>query len=243
MFYGKIYKVVIAIACAACLMGYDGYSAVEDRVYFEGTYHHDHWALQSYHLDDPKVVALVYYEDLEYAVYLNPPGRRGYHGLVRFIDNSDMESTLNRDYTARERAGLGMVLQLVADAYTRIVPIAQTSVLGNNAHVFRDGVTFMGHEGEPSFLHGHIIGRGNPDAEYVEGLELGGPIPGEVFDFRATKPSIPGNGAKLLWEEGQMELVVPRLREAIEQIRGDYEALGLRIVNSLGEELRGANKA
>jgi hypothetical protein len=203
-----------------------------NKVYYTGEYSSDHWAMQPYLLADPKVVALAYHADCEYAVYVNPTDKRGYRCIARFIKNGNMASTVNREYTSRERIGLGLVVQLVADVYSRIVPIAQTAVAGNNAHKFdkETGITFLGHPGEPNFLHGHIFGRGNPDGEYVDGVKLGGPTPGEIFDMRAKTPGVPGNDAKAKWGEGEMEKVVTRIRTEIERVKSEYEAQGLTVI-------------
>lgn len=37
---------------------------------------------------------------------------------------------------------------------------------------------------EPSLIHGHVIGRGNPELCYVGAVPLGGPIPGALFNMR-----------------------------------------------------------
>lgn len=201
------------------------------KAYFTGKYPSDHWAVQPYELKDPKVIALAYYKDAEYAIYMNPTDKRGYRCITRFIKNEDMNSTINRDYTSKERIGLGLAVQLVAEVYSRIVPISQTAVAGNNSHKFdsHTGTTYLGKIEEPSFLHGHIFGRGNPEGCYIDDVKLDGPIPGLNFDMMA-KTSEPGNEAKVKWKSGDMEKVVSRIKMEIEKLKGEFKEQGLVVV-------------
>ncbi len=45
------------------------YSQSTAKIYYEGEYSSDHWAIQPYKLNDPNVIALAYYRDSQYAVY------------------------------------------------------------------------------------------------------------------------------------------------------------------------------
>ncbi|KAG2379157.1 hypothetical protein C9374_007795 [Naegleria lovaniensis] len=142
-----------------------------------------------------------------------------------------MASTFNRDYTTSERIGLALSLQFTAEAYSRICPISQLAVAGNNSHQvdLQNHLVLMGHEEEPSFLHGHVWGRGIPNEQYVENVELGGPMPGEIFDMRATTKGVSGNESMILWKEHEMENVVKRVKLEMSQIKQEYEEQGLVI--------------
>jgi hypothetical protein len=203
------------------------------KSFYTGAYPSDHWAVQPYELKDPKVIALAYFKESQYAVYMNPTDKRGYRCIARFVKNDDMLSSINRDHTSQERIGLGLIVQLVADVYSRLVPIAQTAVAGNNSHKFdgSTGMTYLGRVEEPSFLHGHIFARGNPDGRFIEGVRLDGPIPGLNFDMMAKTPTEPGNDAKVKWNNGDMEKVVARLKFEIDGLKDNYKEQGL-VVNT-----------
>ncbi|CAF1350005.1 unnamed protein product [Adineta steineri] len=191
-----------------------------------------HWALEPLTLNDTKMIALVNFEQSDYAVYLNPVDKRGYRSIVRLINNEHMVSTFNRDYTSSERIGLALTMALITEAYNRIVPIAQNAVMGNNAHSFdpKSGTIQLGTHEEPIFLHGHIFGRGNPEEKYIDDVRLDGPIPGLVFDLRAQSPHQPGNDKKVRWKLDEMNSVIARLKIEIENIQDNYKAHGLRII-------------
>lgn len=201
-------------------------SAFEGKaIYYAGTYASDLAALQPYTVDDAKVIALAYYGGLEYAIYVNPADKRGYRSVVRYINNRAMKEVINRPYTVRERAGLHLVLQLVEEAYSTIVPIVQTAIAGNNTHQFdeKTGVTIIGKPDRPSLLHGHVWGRGNPCKQYIEGVPLAGPRPGLNFDMMAKTPGERGNDKKVPWTSDEIEKVVPRLRSEIERLGEGYD--------------------
>jgi hypothetical protein len=202
------------------------------KEYYAGDYSLDHWSLQPKELNNAQVVALAYFKDAEYAIHMNPTDKRGYRSIVSFIKKDEMLSTLNRDYSTKERIGLGLTLQLVAEAYSRILPISQTSVAGNNAHAFdsQTGITYIGKSTEPSMLHGHVYGRGNPEACYIDDIKLDGPIPGLNFDMMGKTSNEPGNDAKVKWKEGDMEKVAAKLKREIEMIKEEYEEQGLVII-------------
>lgn len=208
------------------------YREIFGKVYYKGNYPPDHWALQPYELTDANVIALIYYQDCQYAVYVNPTDKRGYRCIIRFINNEDMESTINRDYTPRERVGLGLITQFIADVYCDIVPISQISVAGNNSHSFdqRTRITWLGKREEPSFLHSHVYGRGDPEYNYIDDVKLDGPVPGLNFDMMAKTVNEPGNNFKVKWGPGEMEKVVTRIKEKIKNRKFDYSNLGLVIL-------------
>ena len=100
-----------------------------------------------------------------------------------------MASTFNRCFSLEEQLALGQCLQMVSYVYQQIVPISQVCILGNNSHSFETwgSKVIIGTDKEPNFLHGHIIGRGNPNDEYIRGVALDGSIPGESIDLVNNK--------------------------------------------------------
>ena len=211
--------------------GYGALSAETQKVFYEGEYAADHWSMELKTWDDPNLIAYAHYGDSEYAVYLNPTDKRGYRSIVNMIDSSVPGATFNRNYTSEERIGLGLVIQLVADVYSQIVPIAQTAVAGNNSHSFdpETGITYIGSPKEPSMLHGHVIGRGDPEKTYIGEVKLDGPVPGELFDMRGKTPEVKGNDGKVKWAKGEMEVVAKHFRTKLEALKASYEDHGLLI--------------
>ena len=123
-------------------------------------------------------------------------------------------------------------MALVTEAYTRIVPIAQNAVAGNNAHSFdpNTGIIQLGTHEEPIFLHGHVFGRGNPEERYIEDVSLDGPIPGLLFDMRAQTSQERGNDKKVSWQSDDTNKVVRRLKTEIESICDTYKTHGLIVI-------------
>ena len=196
------------------------------------TYSSDHWVLEPCRLTDVKVIALARFQLSDYAVYLNPTDKRGYRSIVRLINNDEMISTINREYNSSERIGLSLLMSLITEAYTHIVPIVQNTIAGNNAHSFNSetGIVTLGTLEEPIFLHGHVFGRGNPEEKYIEDIPLDGPIPGKIFDMRAQSSHELGNDKKVNWKSGEMNKVVHRLRIEIEKICDIYKVHGLILI-------------
>lgn len=205
---------------------------MSDIIFNNVSYPSDHWALQTCSLAEKGTIAIVYFQDLYYGIYINPNDKRGYRSIVRLIDNNDMISTLNRDYTSAERVGLALVMSLMTETYNLIVPTAQSMILGNNCHSFdfNTGIIQLGDAKEPLLLHGHIIGRGNPKKKYINNVELDGPVPGLVFDVRGQTKDELGNEREVPWTNAQdIEKVVHRLKDAVQNVRSNYTSLGLRV--------------
>lgn len=158
------------------------------------SYPTSHWAMKKFELEkmgdsqNNNLVAIFTKngnKNKGFAFYLNPTDCRGYRSIVRLFDNDNMGSTFNRDFTFDEQMGLGKCLQVVSHVYQQIVPLTQVLILGNNSHSFdsNDRNVLIGTDKEPNMLHGHVIGRGDPKIEYVQGIRLHGPLPGESFDL------------------------------------------------------------
>ncbi|MBA3284535.1 MAG: hypothetical protein H0U27_05685 [Nitrosopumilus sp.] len=92
----------------------------------------------------------------------------------------------------KSKEGLLLVIQMVESAFRQLVPIVQTFKAGNNSHKFdpETRITYIGKAEEPSFLHIHVVGRGDPEAEYIAGIKLDGPIPGLNFDMMGKTMSV-----------------------------------------------------
>jgi HIT-related len=189
--------------------------------YIEHKYPENHWALDS--TKEGTCIAFVKFRDkYSYAIKLNPTDRRGYRSLVTYLgDNqSDIQSTFNRQYTVAEQRGLSDITTLMVEIYKKIgLPITQTAQAGNNSHSFDEtsGITQIGNTKEPSMLHTHVWGRGNPKQEYIPGVPLDGPNPGEMFDMMAKTPSVPGNQKKVPWEKNQLEKGLEIFKNALHE--------------------------
>lgn len=204
-------------------------SVMEKVTYYEGSYDASHWARCLFSLDDPFSIFHSQYLTHSYEAYLNPTDRRGYRGIVRLVHKADNQSTLNRPYTTTERIGLSLSLLLLSDALNQITPISQTLVLGNNSHAFSPEtrlITF-GNADEPSILHGHVIGRGDPEAEYVPGVPLGGEEPGKVFQLGAASENTVS--VKIRWNEVDASNVSRELRRSLPSLIPFYKDAGLEV--------------
>lgn len=153
----------------------------------------DHWAL--HRSSEDVFVASLQARGLTFLVFLHPLDARGYRSIVRlWTSNADTASLLNRPSTPTEEAGLFEAAGTVSRAWRFIGLIPQTLVLGNNSQTMGpDGSStladdsrpvLLGTPHEPSFLHAHIIARGNPAHCYVPGVPLRGPPPGVLFGVR-----------------------------------------------------------
>ncbi len=221
MFYKVLFAGTLIIA---------NLSASTTHVYYEGQYESSHWAMKRTTAQDANFIAVGRFGDSEYTIYLNPTDSRGYRSIVSLSDTTDLSMGYNRDYTTHERIGLNLLIALVTEIYAKIGLEAQSAVAGNNSHSFdpETGITYIGSPKEPSMLHGHVMGRGNPSGEYVDGVPLGGPQPGELFDMRGIT-NIPGNNSKTKWKAGEMEKVVSTIRAHLDETKNAFEALGVEI--------------
>lgn len=88
-----------------------------------------------------------------------------------------------------EQRALNDVASVMTKVYEKIGVIPQFSQLGNNSHHFNpeSRVTHVGDDEEPSLLHLHMWGRGDPEMEYIPGVPLRGLEPGLMFDLRTKK--------------------------------------------------------
>lgn len=204
-----------------------------NTVYYRGAYPASHWALQPFSLEDNSVIALVKFKDSTYAISLHPFDKRGYRSIVRLIDNDNMASTFNRPFTPDETLGLSIITEMVTQAYQEVMPIAQSFKLGNNSQSLdmRHKRVMFGSEREPSILHAHVMGRGDPKMEYVPGVKLDGPDAGILFLFESYDKSITGNEAQVPWQKGQQKTVSHALREALYPVISASKIAALHIID------------
>jgi hypothetical protein len=184
--------------------------------FYAATYPAEHWAMIPCLLNDPKMIALARFEELQFAIFINPTDSRGYRCIVRLIDNENMPSTFNRDYSAKEHLGLALITEQAERAMRLIVPLPQVFKLGNNAHGFEASseTVLVGNEHEPCILHSHVLGRGNPEGEYIAGIKLGGPPPGVIFDIGGKGLASEGQQSTP-WQRGDIARAASALKNAI----------------------------
>lgn len=186
--------------------------------YIEFKYDKDHWSLDN--TKEGTCLAFIKFKNkYNYAVKLNPTDRRGYRALITYVgtDNIDIQTAFNRTYTAGEQLGLSDTTSFMIEIYKKLgLPIVQTAQAGNNSHSLTEsGITQIGNEKEPSMLHTHIWGRGNPVHEFIAGIPLDGPKPGEMFDMMAKTPSVLGNQKKIKWEPKQLEVALQTFKKIL----------------------------
>lgn len=198
-----------------------------EKEYINQEYPSDHWSMAPKVFSDDHVVGFSSYKGNEYFIFLDNRDSRGYRTFISLRNNSDPKSVMNREFTSTERIGLALTMQAVSQAFERIVPIAQSAILGNNSHSFNPetGVTQLGQIDEPCVLHGHVWGRGNIVKAYVENVALGGPTPGEIFELRIKPHEGAGNNQRKPWKKGEAKIVSQRISNELQQIVNEYEQL------------------
>lgn len=215
------------------ILSEDGHTA-----YYSKQYPEDSYFMKQKTWDFPYLIARAHYttrnEDESgqesYDIFLNPTDSRGYRSIVS-LTAPVIASTFNREYTTKERKGLGILSLMICEVYSKIVPIAQMEIAGNNSQWLDEstGITHIGTPNEPCTLHAHIFGRGNPSTEYIDGCKLKGPNPWHIFDMRGTTSEISGNDRKVPWNNDEIGQVIARLRKEIDSVRSSYESDGLQV--------------
>lgn len=172
------------------------------------TYDPKHWSLEKKDESSPEFIRFMHV-DIEgtkyhFVIYVNPTDRRGYRTIIKYLGTKDEyskgvvdSSTFNRSYTENEIYALKLCETRLYIAYQKAGLFPQQANAGNNSHCAKDGKMVVGAKEEPSFLHCHFFGRGSPKEEYIPGIPLGGPAPGEIFDMRGKTKSVPGNEKKI----------------------------------------------
>lgn len=101
------------------------------KQYADTKYESTHWAVRSWSVEDPEFIAFVSFNKVSFLVKANPTDMKGYRYIVVLYKEEDMSSTLNRDYSLKERVALQTVLAIVSQVYEDRGLISQISA-GNN---------------------------------------------------------------------------------------------------------------
>lgn len=156
-------------------------------IYNDFDYDTHHWSMNV----DKQFVIRYEREDIyRFVIMCNPTDCRGYRLIIKYIGNDDdtnIQNTFNRKYTHKERTTLLTITSRMCTVLEMFDLITQIEVAGNNSHYFKDGITYVGTEQEPSMLHSHIICRGNPNHNYIGNVKLQGPEPGQLFNMKEGK--------------------------------------------------------
>jgi hypothetical protein len=108
---------------------------------------------------------------------------------------------------------LNLALSLLASLYEMHQMAAQIGVAGNNSQsLTEEGILILGNDKEPSLLHGHVLGRGNPKANYIGQTPLRGPVAGRQFNMRGDGTD-EGNSFKVKWKSEEMKEVADQLSQ------------------------------
>jgi len=162
-------------------------SIVGKLIYGKINYDAHHWSLNS---NEQFVIKYERENIYRFVIMLNPTDCRGYRLIVKYICNNydtNIKNTFNRKYTHEERTALLIVTSKFCTIIETFDLLTQIEVAGNNSHYFKDGITYIGTEKEPSMLHSHIICRGDPNHNYIGSVKLRGPEPGQLFNMREGK--------------------------------------------------------
>lgn len=202
--------------------------------FYDKPYKDGHWALHIPTIADKNFIATLKINGVKIGLKLNQTDARGYRGSACLMADSEskMVSTFNRDYSINEKLALNAALSIFAGAYENHGIIAQISIAGNNSQsVNPDGSVQIGNEKEPSLLHGHIIGRGNPETAYIGNVALKGPKAGSEMNLRGDG-SDEGNKSKEKWKDGDMEIVAKGIaNEIVKILRSSPELRKIEIVS------------
>jgi broad specificity phosphatase PhoE len=180
------------------------------KIFLKHQYPEEHLAQHTPVDGDKNFIATLKIFGVKIAIRLNETDARGYRALVELVDD-DMSSTFNREYSDAEKSALSLALALMSSVYEDLGMAANTEIAGNNTQsLTKSGILQIGNEKEPSLLHGHLIGRGNPKTCYINEVPLRGPVAGKLFNMRGDGED-EGNSAKVQWNEREMEEVANRL--------------------------------
>jgi hypothetical protein len=207
-----------------------------EKIFLKHKYPEGHFAQHTPVDGDNNFIATIKIFGVNIAIGLNNTDARGYRALVELVDD-DMSSTFNRAYSDTERSALALALALLSSVYEDLGMAANTEIAGNNTQSLnKHGVLQIGNEKEPSLLHGHIIGRGNPKTCYINEVPLRGPEAGKLFNMRGDGED-EGNSSKVKWSGSEMESVADVLVQHLsEKINSSAHYQSLISVISLRNE-------
>ena len=136
-------------------------------------------------VEDAKFVAVLEVTDSigqKHEVLVLVRSAEGYAIVVALTDRQDMSRILNRAPIKREYEVIMLAATQVAGAYLTLGLIPSMELLGNNSHgIGPEGGLELGNKTEPSSLHVHLIGRGDPKRCYIGNVPLRGAPPGDVM--------------------------------------------------------------
>lgn len=213
--------------------------------YSTSSYSSTHWAHHVPNLQDKNFIATLKINGVNIGLKLNPTDARGYRGIACLVENDEakMFSTFNRNYSLEEKLALNIALGIFARAYENFDIIAQISIAGNvSQSINSEGLCQIGNEKEPSLLHGHVIGRGNPSIAYIGQVTLKGPKAGLEMNLRGDGQE-EGNKSKEKWKDEEMEVVGRSLANEIVKILKssphlkDVEIMSIRPYDTLLKEI------
>ena len=165
--------------------------------------------------DDNKFVAVLEVTDSigkKHEVLVLVRSAEGYAVVVAMTDRRDVSRILNRVPTKRDYEVVMLAATQVAGAYLSLGLIPSLELLGNNSHgIGPDGGLELGNETEPSSLHVHIIGRGDPTRCYVGTVPLRGAPPGDVMIPRQREEAFDNEE-----ERNQVAIALANILEAMD---------------------------
>ena len=137
----------------------------------------------------------------EITVALMPSDRRGYRTHM-FITHPDIA----RPYSFREKSSLHTCLGVMSEVYAEMGLLPQTFV---SEDATRSPV---------KSLTGHVVGRGDPNHEYVKGLRLNGPFIEHAFDLKGDPKKRKQGNACIEWSDADMIKMTDALSQSINNV-------------------------
>jgi hypothetical protein len=167
----------------------------------------NHWAIE---LDKKFGIAIVCDKGFKLWIKINSTDRRGYRLIVQYV-GKDAKETLNRRWTVEEMTLLNRVASILCQFYYDLNLIPQVYFAGDNAMQAVEDNVIIG-QNEPSMLHVHILGRGLPEVEYIQGIPLDAVPVGEEFNLKGEGDQAKGL-KKLKWSDEQLFMMKSKLVE------------------------------
>lgn len=206
--------------------------------FFKHTYSPTHWAMHLPNLKDNNFIAKLKIDGSYFILMLNATDARDYRGIARLVTEKeeDITTTFNRQYTIDETLALFTALTIFSQAYQNLGLVCQISIAGNNSQsTDKNGFTQIGNEDEPSLLHGHTIGRGDPKTAFIGNVTLKGPKNGLEFNLRGNGKE-EGNKKKETWNQDDLVLVATTFANEIQKILATSKKLSHVEVISIRKE-------
>jgi hypothetical protein len=180
-----------------------------------------HWANVYPSTNDPQFITILKVKGFSYALFINPTDARGYRAIALLVPNEDrpMSDVHNKeDHSIDAKIGLSIATTILMEVYLKFGLVPQQSMAGNNSlSMAPDGSIQFGQKAEPSLLHAHTFGRGNPEQVYAfleqgeeelaYSLPLRGPQIPHEFLMKGMKSHVDvGNQEKIKWPEDNHDL-------------------------------------